>query len=42
MDEGTGGRFGDRLEREKAEGLEEGVERSGGIDGGVFSSVAGT
>jgi len=42
VEEGAGGRFGDRLEREKAEGLEEGVERSGGNDGGVFSSVAET
>ena len=42
MEEGAGGRFGDRFEMEKAEGLEGGVERSGGHDGGVFSSVAGT
>ena len=41
MEEGAGGRFGDRLEREQAEGLGEGVERSGGNDGGVFSSVGG-
>ena len=42
VEEGGSARFGDRLEIEKAERWEEGVERSGGNDGGVFSSVAGT
>ncbi len=42
VEDGAGGRFGGRLEMEKAEGSEEGVKRSGGNDGGVFSLVAET
>ena len=34
VEEGGSARFGDRLETEKAEGWEEGVERNGGDDGG--------